>query len=173
MPRVLVFMGVSGSGKTTVASIVANRLGWQLKEGDELHPASNIEKMQAGRPLTDADRREWLSNVAAWIDERLSGGETGVITCSALKRSYRDALSRGRPGLVFVFLAGSEEVIASRLAARQGHFMASSLLGSQFADLEVPAGDEPAIRVDITPAPELVAGTILQELGLAPPHTTT
>src|ERR1700674_4193246 len=153
-PVVLVFMGVSGCGKTTVAAILAGRLGWRFEEGDAMHPQANIEKMEAGHPLTDADRAPWLEKVAGWVDERLDAGENGFITCSALKRSYRDVINRRGTGVVFVFLAGSRETIATRLAARHGHFMPSSLLDSQFADLEEPTPDEPEIRVDVGPAPD-------------------
>src|SRR5258707_939110 len=166
MTVVLVLMGVSGSGKTTVATILAGRLGWPFQEGDELHPQSNIAKMKAGQPLTDADRRRWLIAIADWVDRRLDAGETGVITCSALKRSYRDLVNRRGSGVVFVFLAGSAATIAPRLAARQAHFMPSSLLDSQFADLEDPDPDEPHIRVDIGPPPAAIADEILRELRL-------
>src|SRR5450755_2682685 len=125
-PVVLVFMGVSGCGKTTVAAILAGRLGWRFEEGDALHPPANIAKMEAGHPLTDADRAPWLDRVADWIGARLDAGENGVITCSALKRSYRAVLDRRGSGVVFVYLAGSRETIAARLAARHGHFMPSS-----------------------------------------------
>jgi gluconokinase/shikimate kinase len=166
-PRVLIFMGVSGCGKSTVAAILASRLGWPFEEGDALHPQANIEKMAAGHPLTDADRGPWLAKVADWIDERLDAGENGLITCSALKRSYRDLINRRGSGLTFVFLAGSKETIAARLAARHGHFMRASLLDSQFADLEEPAADEPAIRVDIGPPAAEIAEQIIEDFGLA------
>jgi gluconokinase len=166
-PVVLVFMGVSGSGKTTVARILAGRVGWPFQEGDDLHPQANIEKMKAGQPLTDADRRRWLVTVAEWVDRRLDAGENGVITCSALKRSYRDVMNRRGSGVVFVFLAGSKATIAPRLAARQAHFMPSSLLESQFADLEEPGPDEPHIRVDVGPLPAAIADSIMRELGLS------
>jgi gluconokinase len=166
-PVVLVFTGVSGSGKTTVAEIVAGRLRWPFQEGDALHSQSNIEKMRAGQPLTDADRQRWLATVAEWVEDRLDAGENGLITCSALKRSYRDVINRRGSGVLFVFLAGSEAAIAGRLAARHGHFMPSGLLGSQFADLEEPAPDEPHIRVDIGPPPGVIAERLLLQLGLA------
>ena len=165
-PVVLVFMGVSGCGKTTVAAILAGRLGWRFEEGDALHPQSNVEKMEAGHPLTDEDRAPWLEKVAGWVDDRLDARENGLITCSALKRSYRDVINRRETGVVFVFLAGSRETIAARLAARHGHFMPSSLLDSQFADLEEPTPDEPEIRLDVGPAPGVIAQHILKVLGL-------
>jgi gluconokinase len=166
-PVVLVFMGVSGCGKTTVAAILAGRLDWRFEEGDALHPQSNVEKMEAGHPLTDEDRAPWLEKVARWVEERLDAGENGIITCSALKRSYRDVINRRGSGVVFVYLAGSRETIAARLAVRHGHFMPSSLLDSQFADLEEPSADEPAIRIDIGPAPDVIAQGILDKLGLS------
>lgn len=166
-PTVLVLMGVSGSGKTTVAAILASRLGWPLEEGDALHPQANIEKMAAGQPLMDADRWPWLAKVADWIAERLDAGENGVITCSALKRSYRDLINRRGSGLIFVFLAGSKSTVAARLEARHGHFMRASLLDSQFSDLEEPATDEPALRVDTGPPPAEIAERIMEDLGLA------
>ncbi len=162
-------MGVSGCGKTTVAAILARRLGWPFEEGDALHPHSNIQKMKAGHPLTDDDRRPWLAKIADWVDERLDGGENGLITCSALRRAYRDVINQRGSGVLFVFLAGSKETIAGRLAAREGHFMPSRLLDSQFADLQEPTPDEPAIRAEIGPAPEVVAEEILEQLGLARP----
>jgi gluconokinase len=169
-PVVLVLMGVSGSGKTTVAGILASRLGWPFEEGDALHPRANIEKMRAGQALTDADRLQWLAMVAEWVDSRLDAGENGLITCSALKRSYRDVINRRGSGVVFVFLAGSKATIAPRMAARQSHFMPASLLDSQFADLEDPGPDEPHIRVDIGPPPGVIANGILRELGLGNPE---
>jgi len=163
---VLVFMGVSGCGMTTVARILAGRLSWPFKEGDDLHLQSNIIKMKAGRPLNDADRRRWLEKVADWVEGRVDAGENGLITCSALKRSYRDVINRRGSGVVFVFLAGSKATIAPRLAERQAHFMPPSLLDSQFADLEDPQPDEPHIRVDIGPPPGVIAQGIWRELGL-------
>src|ERR1700730_15178261 len=140
-PVVLVFMGVSGCGKTTVAAILAGRLSWPFEEGDALHPQANVEKLAAGHPLTDEDRAPWLEKVARWVEERLDAGENGIITCSALKRSYRDVINRRGSEVLFVYLAGSRETIAERLAARQGHFMPSRLLYSQFDVLEEPGPD--------------------------------
>jgi gluconokinase len=166
-PLVLVFMGVSGCGKTTVATTLADRLGWPLVEGDALHPQSNIDKMKTEHPLTDDDRWPWLERVAGWVEERLDAGENGVIICSALKRSYRDVINRRGSGVVFVFLAGSNDTIAARLAQRVGHFMPPSLLDSQFRDLEEPTSDEPAIRVDVGPAPVVIAQNIRAQLRLS------
>jgi gluconokinase len=168
---VLVIMGVSGCGKSTVAGLLAGRLGWDLAEGDDMHPAANIAKMSAGKPLDDADRWPWLARVAEWINTHATEGRPGVVTCSALKRSYRDVL-RG-PNVVFVFLSGSRELIARRLAARHGHFMPPTLLDSQFAALEPPDPDEQAITTEITGSPAHEAGTILDRLGLQDGHALT
>ena len=165
-PVVLVLMGVSGSGKTTVAALLAGRLGWQFEEGDALHPPANVEKMHAGHPLTDADRAPWLAKIADWVDARLDAGENGLITCSALKHAYRDLIDRRGHGVVFVFLTGSRETIAGRLAARQGHFMPAALLQSQFETLEPPAADEPVLRIEVGPPAEAIADTIVEALGL-------
>jgi carbohydrate kinase (thermoresistant glucokinase family) len=165
-PVVLVLMGVAGCGKTTVAAILSGRLGWPFEEGDALHPQANIDKMASGHPLTDADRAPWLDLVAEWVEECLDAGENGLITCSALKRSYRDIINRRGKGVEFVYLAGTRELIGDRLVARHGHFMPPSLLESQFADLQEPSADEPAIRVDVGPAPSVIAQTIIQTLNL-------
>ena len=145
---VLVVMGVSGVGKSTLGEALAAHLGWPFQEGDALHPAANIAKMKAGQPLTDADRLPWLDAIGAWIDGQLGRGRCGVITCSALKRAYRDRLTRGRLGVTFVFIQLDQAAVAARLAGRKGHFMPPSLLASQFADLEPPGPDEPVIVVD-------------------------
>ena len=166
LPVVLVLMGVSGCGKTTVGELLAERMHWAYEEGDALHPPANVAKMHAGHPLDDADRAPWLAKVADWVDARLDAGESGVITCSALKRAYRDLIARRGNGIEFVYLHGSRELIASRLNARQGHFMPPSLLDSQFATLEEPAADEPAIRVEIGEPPEAIANDIVAALGL-------
>jgi len=147
-PCILVVMGVSGSGKSTVGGALARHLGWPFAEGDDFHPAANVAKMQSGQPLDDADRKPWLEALAAWIDARLRAGEHGVVTCSALKHAYRDILAKGRPGVVFVYLKGSAETMARHLANRTGHFMPASLLPSQFQALEEPQADERFVAVD-------------------------
>jgi len=164
--QVLVVIGVSGCGKTTVAALLAGRCGWSFEEGDALHPQSNVDKMRAGHPLTDEDRWPWLEKVASWIEGQLDAGRSGIITCSALKRSYRDILNRRGSGVVFVYLAGDKELIAARLAVRRGHFMPPSLLESQFETLEEPQADEPAVRVDIGPSPQEVVQNIVDVLNL-------
>jgi gluconokinase len=162
-PRALIVMGVSGSGKTTIARALAERLGWRFADGDDFHPAANVAKMKAGHPLTDDDRWPWLRAIAAEIDRVAAGGGHLVIACSALKRAYRDVLSGGRDDVRFVFLDGSRELIARRMAARQNHFMPPGLLDSQFATLERPGPDEHAIHVGIdVPVDEIVDGVIAQ-----------
>jgi gluconokinase len=143
---VVVVMGVSGSGKSTVGARLAERLGWDLAEGDAFHPAANVAKMAAGQPLTDADREPWLAAVAAWIDTELQAGRRGVITCSALKRSYRDRLRRA--DVRFVYLRVPRAELERRLSNRPGHFMPASLLASQLDALEPPGADETAVTVD-------------------------
>jgi gluconokinase len=143
--QVLVVMGVSGSGKSTLAVELAARLGWDFAEGDDLHSPANVAKMAAGHPLTDADRAPWLAAVAAWIDAELAAERSGVITCSALKRRYRDRLRR--PGVRFVYLDVAPDELARRLQRRAGHFMPAGLLASQLADLEPPGPDEAAVAV--------------------------
>jgi gluconokinase len=163
-PPVLVLMGVSGCGKSTVAGLLAGRLGWAVEDGDDMHPAANVAKMAAGHPLDDEDRKPWLQKVAAWIREHTDEDRPGVITCSALKKSYRDLLRGDR--VVFVYLRGSKEQIARRLAARQGHFMPLALLESQFATLEPPTADEAAITVDISEPSTAQADEIIRRLNL-------
>lgn len=169
-PQVLVLMGVSGSGKSTVAALLAERMGWAFEEGDSLHPQANIDKMAAGHPLTDEDRWPWLDLVAEWIETQLDAGHSGVITCSSLKRSYREVIDRRHRGVEFVYLAGSESTIAERVASRTDHFMPPSLLTSQFETLEEPTEDEPAIRVDDGASPSDIVDEIQRRLHL---HDTT
>ncbi len=146
---VLVVMGVSGCGKSTIAKPVAARLGWPFEEGDALHPEANIAKMKAGVPLDDADRAPWLDAVAGWVAARLAEEVGGVITCSALRRAYRDRIRAVGPGVIFVYLRGSRTLIGRRVAARKDHFMPPSLLDSQFATLEEPTADEHAVVIEI------------------------
>src|SRR4051812_13765136 len=150
---ILVVMGVSGSGKTTIGALLAGRMQWTYAEADDFHPPANVAKMAAGRPLDDEDRWPWLAAIGAWIDERRAAGEPGVVTCSALKRSYRDLLRQGRPEARVVYLHGSRELIAGRLVARHGHFFKAELLDTQFADLEEPAPDEDVLTVSVDGTP--------------------
>ena len=135
-------MGVSGSGKSTVAEKLAARLGWPFEEGDTLHPEINIAKMHAGIPLTDADRQPWLERVAAWIDSQRAKKQPGIITCSALKRAYRQFIIGDRPEVRLVYLRGGRDLIAEHVAGRRGHFMPASLLRSQIDTLEEPDPSE-------------------------------
>jgi carbohydrate kinase (thermoresistant glucokinase family) len=152
-----VVMGVSGAGKTTMGRRLAEQLHWQFEEGDRLHSAENIAKMKSGQPLTDADRAPWLAAVAAVIERWRSRGESGVITCSALKRAYRQRIVGERGDVRLVYLEGSRELIAERLAARHDHFMPAGLLDSQFAALEPPGPEEHPITVGINrPIEEIV-----------------
>jgi gluconokinase len=153
-------MGVSGSGKTTVAAMLAGRLHWTFEEGDNLHPQANVEKMHSGIPLTDEDRKPWLRAIAAWIDHTREQHEHGVITCSALKREYRRIIIGDRSDVRLVYLKGERSLIAKRLAARHGHFMPPSLLQSQFDTLEEPGPDETAIVVPIGASPREIVDRI-------------
>jgi gluconokinase len=165
VPMVVVVMGVSGVGKSTIGRLLARRLSWNFAEGDALHPPANVAKMQSGQPLTDVDRAPWLAAVAEVIDGWLRRGECGVITCSALKRRYRCQIIGDRSNVRLVYLEGPAELIAERLAGRRGHFMPPSLLDSQFAALEPPAPDERPITIRIDRPPEEIinrlAGVIL------------
>lgn len=156
--RYIVVMGVSGCGKSTVAALLAGRLGWAFVEGDALHPPANVEKMSQGIPLTDTDRQPWLQTIASTIQTWRQAGQPGVIACSSLRRCYRETIAGTADDLRFAYLRGSFPIIKQRLATRQGHYMPASLLESQFATLEEPAPDEPAITLDTgAPAEELVA----------------
>jgi carbohydrate kinase (thermoresistant glucokinase family) len=148
-PTVLVLMGVSGSGKSTIARELRRLLGWPFQEGDDLHPPANVEKMRSGRPLDDADRRPWLERIAAWTDDRLRAGEPGIITCSNLKHAYRDITIGRRMGVILVYLKADEPVIRDRLARRSHHFMPPSLLRSQLETLEEPGPDEHPLVVTV------------------------
>ena len=161
---VIVLMGVSGSGKTTIGRVLADQLDWAFLEGDDFHPAANVEKMRRGIPLNDEDRRPWLRALQDRIEEACERNEDAVVACSALKDDYRDFLERHDPACVhFVYLSGSEDLIRRRLERCEGHFMDPALLRSQFDALEPP---EEAHQVDVTPAPEVVAAEIRRGLGL-------
>ena len=165
-PCALVVMGVSGSGKSTISERLAARLGWTYEDGDKFHPPSNVAKMSAGHPLTDADRWPWLQAIAHEIDRVCASGGRAVIACSALKRAYRDVLVHGRDDVRIVFLDGTQELIADRLAARKGHFMPSDLLASQFRTLERPGTNERPITVSIDAPVERIVDDIVTQLNL-------
>lgn len=163
-PMILVVMGVSGCGKSTIAARIADQLHWPMAEGDDLHPAANIAKMKRHMPLNDADREPWLAAIGQRIDAWRAASAAGIITCSALKQRYRDDLAKARPNLCFVYLKGDRALIRQRLAMRPSHFMPPDLLDSQFATLEEPTKDEHAIIVDIAPPPDVIVATIIGEL---------
>jgi ribose 5-phosphate isomerase A len=164
-PPILVIMGVSGVGKSAVAQELAARLGWPFQEGDALHPEANVAKMQAGIPLKDPDRQPWLERVAAWIDDQRIKKQPGIITCSALKRSYRQIIIGDRPEVRLIYLRGSRDLIAQRLAGRSGHFMPASLLQSQIDTLEEPGPDEDPLTVDVKAPASQIAEEIIRLLG--------
>ncbi|MGH4000312.1 MAG: gluconokinase [Pseudonocardiaceae bacterium] len=160
----LVVMGVSGSGKSTVAALLASRTGCALADGDDFHTASSIARMAAGRPLDDRWRAPWLAAIASWLAERAARGECAVVSCSALTRAYRDVLRGAGAGVWIVHLAGPRDVVARRLATRKGHFMPLELLESQYAVLEPLDADEPGITVDLTHTPEQITNEVLRAL---------
>jgi gluconokinase len=162
----VVLMGVAGAGKSSVMIALAERLGWPTLEGDALHPPSNVEKMLAGRPLTDEDRRPWLELIAAWIAERERERSSSIVTCSALRRPYRDLLRSGNPSVWFVHLVAPPSVLATRMERRDGHFMPRALLQSQLDTLEPLAGDEPGWAIDSAAAPGVIADRIVAALRL-------
>jgi len=168
MPCALVVMGVSGSGKSTIAQKLAERLGWRYEDGDKFHPASNVAKMSAGQPLTDEDRRPWLQAIAGEIDRICEAGQRAVIACSALKHAYRDILVHGRSDVRIIFLKGTQALIAHRLAMRKGHFMPAGLLDSQFKTLEPPDQSERPVTVSIDASVETIVDDIVRQLKLDP-----
>ena len=163
-PIVVVVMGVSGSGKSTVGQVLADDLGCPYFDGDAFHAPESIAKMQRGIPLTEQDRLPWLGRIAAKIDAVLNEGRSAVFGCSALKRAYRDILIGGRPRVVLVYLKGSYELILGRIAAREGHFMPASLLKNQFDMLQEPGPDEHAVTVYIAASPEDIAAGALRQI---------
>ena len=168
IPCALIVMGVSGAGKSTIGDKLAERLRWKYEDGDRFHPASNVAKMSAGQPLTDEDRWPWLRAIADEIERICKAGEHVVIASSALKRPYRDILVHGRPDVRIIYLKGPQELIASRLALRENHFMPPGLLESQFRTLEPPDASENPVTVSIDGSVETVVDDILRQLGLGP-----
>src|ERR1700720_3948035 len=166
-PCALVVMGVSGSGKSTIADKLAERLSWPYQDGDKFHPASNVAKMSAGHPLTDEDRWPWLQAIADEIDRACKAGEHLAVACSALKHSYRDVLVHGRDDVRIVYLRGTQELIAGRLTERKGHFMPPGLLASQFKTLEPPGPDENPLMVSIDASVEEIVDDITGQLRLS------
>jgi gluconokinase len=165
-PAVVIVMGVSGCGKSTIGALLASRLQWEFEDGDWFHPSSNVDKMHSGIPLTDEDRWPWLDAIAAWIDKTRRSGGHSVIACSALKRRYRDVLIGDRADVRLVYLKGDETLIARRVAMRHEHFMPRSLLHSQFKALEEPGPDEKPIVVSIEPQPREIVVQILSAMNI-------
>ncbi len=161
---IVVVMGVAGCGKTSVGELLAKHLGWPFLEGDAFHPQINKDKMAAGTPLTDADRFPWLDEIAGAMRRHDAAGEDAIVTCSALKRSYRDRLRAGAANVHFVHLTGTRAVLEQRIGARTGHFMPASMLDSQLATLQPPGPDEGAIIVDIDRTPERIVDEIVDRL---------
>ncbi|MDO8397131.1 MAG: gluconokinase [Bradyrhizobium sp.] len=166
MPCALIVMGVSGSGKSTIGEALAERLGRTFEDGDRFHPPANVAKMSAGHALTDRDRWPWLQAIADEIDRVCQAGGSVVIACSALKRAYREVLVHGRDDVRIVFLDGTQDLVAGRLAARKGHFMPPGLLASQFQTLEPPAGNENPVTVSIDAPIEAIVDDIVRQLRL-------
>lgn len=164
LPSVLVVMGVSGSGKTTVAALLAGRLGWEFVDADDFHPPANVLKMHGGAPLTDADRAPWLTAMAAWVEATRAVGRHGVLACSALKRGYRRVLTDGHADVRVVYLRGDKALIGRRQAARHNHFMPPSLVDSQFATLEEPGPEEHPLTVSVAPQPDAIVDGIVRAL---------
>ncbi|KES06866.1 gluconate kinase [Streptomyces toyocaensis] len=168
-PHVVVIMGVAGTGKTTIGPLLAARLDVPYAEGDDFHPPANIGKMTAGTPLTDDDRRPWLDAIGAWAQGR--AGHGGVVSCSALKRAYRDRLRAAAPGVVFVHLTGDRALVEDRMSHRQGHFMPTALLDSQFATLQPLEPDESGVAVDVAGSPEEITERAVTALETLPGPT--
>ena len=166
-PLVLVLMGVSGCGKSTTGARLSKLLGWPFRDADSFHPPANIDKMSKGAPLTDADRVPWLAAIAEWIDARMAAGESGIVSCSALKRAYRDVIVGQRERVRLVYLRGDKALIGDRMSRRKNHFMPAALLQSQFDALEEPRPDERPIVVSVAMPPRRVAQRILEDAGLA------
>jgi gluconokinase len=163
-PTTIVVMGVSGSGKSTVADGLVQRLGWEFAEGDEFHPAANVEKMRSGHALDDDDRWPWLRSLADWIGAHERAGTSAVVTCSALKRSYRDLLRDGHPSVWFAHVEADADLLRQRMESRAGHYMPASLLESQLATLQPLAADEPGASISGAGRPDEVVDALLAAL---------
>lgn len=159
----IVLMGVTGSGKTTIGEMLAEKLSWTFLDADHYHPSENVEKMRQGIPLNEDDRKPWLHTLSELISTSVKESKPVILACSALKKSYRDILRQGSIEIMFVYLQGDEELIGERLAERKGHYMNPALLPSQFEALEAPSIDE-AIHVDISPDPEVIVADILNNM---------
>ena len=165
-PAVILVMGVASSGKTSLGERLAERLGWPFRDADSFHPPENVAKMAGGTPLNDDDRKPWLAAIAAWIDDLRARGEHGIVTCSALKRAYRQVIVGDRPDVALVYLKGSRELIGRRMAARQHHFMPPALLDSQFDQLEEPGDDEKPLVVSVEDSKDAIVQDVVERLGL-------
>ncbi|MDF3045237.1 MAG: gluconate kinase [Ornithinibacter sp.] len=169
-PDVVVVMGVSGCGKSTVAKGLSESLGWEFVEGDDFHPDTNVAKMRSGTPLTDEDRWPWLESIGEWISGKERAGESAVVTCSALRRAYRDLLREGRPHVRFLHVTAEPDILFDRLRERSGHYMPSSLLASQLATLEPLADDEPGVTISNEGSAAQVLDRALVALARRPEH---
>lgn len=165
-PAVIVVMGVASSGKTSLGERLAERLDWPFRDADSFHPPENVAKMAGGTPLNDDDRKPWLAAIATWIDDLRGSGKHGIVTCSALKRRYRDVIIGDRADVALVYLKGSRELIGQRMAQRQHHFMPTALLDSQFAALEEPGRDEEPLVVPVERSKDAIVYEVLTALRL-------
>lgn len=165
-PRVILVMGVTSSGKSTIGEKLAETLNWTFRDADSFHPAENVAKMSSGQPLNDDDRKPWLAAIADFIDASIRDNQPAIVTCSALKRVYRDVIIGGRSHVRLVHLVGDKELIGERMAARRNHFMPTSLLDSQFATLEPPQADENPLDIAIAAEPEVIVHSIITQLAL-------
>ncbi|MGG5174451.1 gluconokinase [Pseudarthrobacter sp. J1763] len=166
----VVVMGVAGAGKSTIAEALSQELGWDMAEADQFHPAENINKMESGTPLTDEDRWPWLRSIRDWMSTEAKAGKNTVLTCSALKHTYRELLSEAEGTVVFVHLDGSPELLRERMGGREGHFMPPTLLPSQLATLEPLTEAELAqgsVRLDISQKPEAIVSAVVERLNLS------
>jgi gluconokinase len=166
-PLLVILMGVSGCGKSTIGAGLSQALGWPFRDADSFHPPANIDKMSRGVPLEDADRWPWLTAIAQWIDMQRTAGAPGIVSCSALRRAYRQHIIGARPGVRLVYLKGDMPLIAGRLAERKGHFMPPALLQSQFDALEEPLEIERPLVVDISLPPQDVVAAVIAQLAAA------